>query len=317
MLQIIYFLIILCVLYISLISNDEHFDQRVDGATKEHCGIICTKTLGCSGFAYDDNNNFCYLSKDKIVINPEKKNYSNFYNKEFSRCNKLYMIDDPYYNSRNNIIRNATYECMPKENDIDNKENIIYDTKERKNIDINNINKENVSPYTFVNIEWENWQASEDKKIVPVNLDYNLHLITNPTENNSINIMKEYDDEFNGDYLFQHKCVRNISKQNCMKQCLDDKKCVGTEWNPILIKKIGEPNKYTFDENVCCPKRRINKVIPRRKDMRFGHFYLKENTMKNDLQQQNILVECKNEIKKENENKLDTSNYKKWNQNDF
>jgi hypothetical protein len=102
-----------------------------------------------------------------------------------------------------------------------------------------------------------------------------------------------------------------------MKQCLDDKKCVGTEWNPILIKKIGEPNKYTFDENVCCPKRRINKVIPRRKDMRFGHFYLKENTMKNDLQQQNILVECKNEIKKENENKLDTSNYKKWNQNDF
>lgn len=289
------------------ISTNEHFDQRVDGATKEQCGIICTKALGCSGFAHDNNNNFCYLSKDKIVINPEKKNYGNFYNKEFPRCNKLYTIDDPYYNSRNNIVRNATYECMPKENDIDNKENIIYDTKERNNININNINninKEKINPYTFVDIEWENWQA-------PINLDNNLHLITNPTENNSINIMKEYDDEFNGEYLFSHKCVKNISKKDCMKQCLNDKECVGTEWNPILTK----------NSNICCPKRKINKVVPRRREMIFGHFYLKENIMKSDIQKENIFVEYEQKINK-GENKsldksLDKSNYAKWNKYNF
>lgn len=299
-------------------NNKETFDQRVDGATKEQCGVLCTKTLGCAGFSYDEDNNFCYISKDPIVINPEKKNYGAFYKSKFPRCNKLYVVDDPYYNSRNNIIRNATYECMDKENDIDNKKYIIYDNKENtdKNIDINNLNKEKISPYTFVDIEWDNWLLSEDKKDLPIDLDKNLHLITNPTESNSVNIMREqYNNEYIGEYLFPHKCSRNISKKDCMKQCLEDENCIGTEWNPILIKKLGEPNKYIFDENICCPLRKINKKKPRRKDMRFGNFYLKENLLKQDLQKNNIYVEYKNTTK--NDNNEDTSNYKKWNHYDF
>lgn len=301
-------ILIIIILYIIIKKDTEYFDQRVDGTTREQCGIICTKTLGCSGFAYDENNNFCYLSKDNIVLRPEKKNYTNFYNKKFPRCNKLYMIDDPYYNSRNNVLRNATYQCMNEENDIDNKENIMYDMKERKNIDIKNINKESVNKYTFVEIDWVNTG--------PINLDNNLHLITNPTESNSVYIMKEYDEEFSGDYLYDHCCVRNISKEDCMKQCLDDKNCVGTEWNPVFMNKVGEPNKYTLIKNVCCPKRTINKVVPRRENMKLGHFYLKDVTNKNDIKKNNVLVDYENTNKNINKNE-ETGNYAKWNKYDF
>lgn len=316
MLCIIFFIILLVLIYNNYTFR-ETFDQRVDGATKEQCGILCTKTLGCAGFSYNEDNNFCYISKDPIVLNPEKKNYSAFYKSKFPRCNKLYVVSDPYYNSRNNIIRNATYECMDKENDIDNKKYIIYDVKEKTDINIDNLNKQKISPYTFVDIEWDDWLLSQDKKNLPINLDKNLHLITNPTESNSINIMQEQDKyEYSGEYLFPHKCSRNITKNDCMKQCLEDENCIGTEWNPILIKKIGEPNKYIFDENICCPLKKINKKTPRRKDMRFGNFYLKENVLKQDLQQSDIFVEYKNKIKNE-ENNNNTSKYANWNHYDF
>jgi hypothetical protein len=358
---------------------DEHFDQRVDGATKEQCGIMATKILNCHGFAYDPVNKYCYLSKDEIYYSPEKKAFSNFYNRNFPRCNKLYRIDDPYYNSRNNIIRNATYKCMEKEGgDVIYK---IYDNKEKvkDKINIEKLNLEEIEPYTFVRIEWNGTVPISDGRFntslkIPVpkqkydnpsdtlkflyegsskniiktpdqtndnefsgtrpiydpikdatpdvtildsgviNLDKNLHLITNPTKANSLNIMKEYDEEFLGQYLFPHKCSTNIKKEDCMKQCLDNKNCVGTEWNPILFKKVGTPNKYEFDENVCCPKIRINKVVKRRKDKRLGHFYLKEKVNRQYLQDGEILVGM-NKDKKDNAIEDLSEKYAKWKNN--
>jgi hypothetical protein len=337
-------------------NHKENFDQRIDGATKEQCGIIATKTLGCNAFAYDPNNKYCFLSKDEIFFSPEKKAYAQFYNREFPRCNKLYMIDDPYYNSRNNIIRNATYKCMEKEGGTP--EYKIYDTKEKVGINIEKLNLEQVDPYTFVRIEWNGtlpvsdgrfntslqvpvtkdksnnnsleqgqqkflYQGAQEniietpdetndnifsgtrpiydpiKSATPditnqdpgvINLDKNLHLITNPTKTNSLNIMKEYKDEFIGQYLYPHKCSSGISKEHCMKDCLNNKDCVGTEWNPILFSKVGVPNKYELEEGVCCPKVRIKRAMPRRKNRRFGHFYLKEKVNRQYLQEGEILV---------------------------
>ena len=105
-------------------NNGEAFDARVEGTTKTQCGTVCTKTLGCAGFAHDDNNKYCYLSRDAIYFSPvktakadETKVFAQFYNRDMPRCNKLYMIDDPLYNSRNNLLRNLTYICKEKESD--------------------------------------------------------------------------------------------------------------------------------------------------------------------------------------------------------
>lgn len=376
-LTIVIFVIIFFLFFNQDYGDNEYFDQRVDGATKEQCGIMATKILDCGGFAYDSDNKYCYLSKDEILFSPEKKPFSNFYNKNFPRCNKLYKIEDPYYNPRNNIIRNATYKCMEKEGgDVTYK---IYDNKEKDKININNLNLEEVEPYTFVRIEWNGivpisdgrfstalkipvptqkndnpqnklkflYEGSSQKIIKTpdetndnefsgthpvydpikdatpdislsdsgiINLDKNLHLITNPTKSNSLNIMKEYDEEFIGQYLFPHRCSTNIKKEDCMKQCLNDKNCVGTEWNPILFKKVGMPNKYEFDENVCCPKIRVKKVIKRRKDKRFGHFYLKEKANRQYLQEGEILVGM-NKDKKDDAIEDLSKKYSKWKNN--
>ena len=374
----IYLIIIFIIIIIFIFKqNNEHFDQRVDGATKTQCGIMCTKVLGCNGFAYDADNKYCFLSKDEIVLPPEKKAYSQFYKPKMPRCNKLYKIDDPYYNSRNNIIRNATYGCMKEENG--KVEYKIYDNKEKDKIVIDKLNLEEVAPYTFERIEWSGSVPLSDGRFntdrqVPVptiksdiendsqehalyygswrnitktpdetndnrfsgtrpildpgsatpnvstqdsgsiNLDKNLQLITNPTKSTAVNIMKEYDEEFAGQYMYPHKCSTNIKKEDCMKQCLGDKDCVGTEWNPILFKKVGVPNKYEFDENVCCPKIRIKKVIPRRKEMRFGHFYLKEPASRTYLQEGEILVGLNKDKRDDAVNDLG-NRFAKWKNN--
>jgi PAN domain len=349
---IIIFLIIFIV-FLLLPKKNEHFDQRVDGATKEQCGVMCTKILGCNGFAYDAKNQKCYLSKDEITFRPIKKPFVNFYNRNFPRCNKLYVINDPYYNSRNNMLRNATYKCMKKENGPI--EHVIYDDKEKRKVNVNNLSLEELSPYTFQRIEWNAavpsngmfgraidmnvpklpddeapketdrflfYGSSEDivkrpdivndnefsgtrlvfdptqdldpkssiKDAGIINLDTNLRLVTNPTESNSLNIMKQYDEEFVGQYLFPHKCSTNITKEDCMKQCLNNKNCVGTEWNPTKYIKVGKPNKYNIEEGICCPKIRIKKVIGRRRHNRKGHFYLKETVNRKYLQDGEILV---------------------------
>lgn len=183
--MVLYIIILFIIIYL-LNSNNENFDQRVDGSSKEQCGIMCSKILGCNSFAYDENNKYCYLSKKEIIFNNQQSNYSQFYNKKFPRCNKLYMISDPLYNARNNIIQNATYKCMDYENDV-NKDYKIYDNKERKNIDIKKLNSYEIYPYKFVEIDWNYFPYTENKNKLnklqegqmksPINLNENLWLI--------------------------------------------------------------------------------------------------------------------------------------------
>lgn len=356
--KVIIIFIIIILFFIS--RKSEHFDQRVDGATREECGIICTKTLGCNGFAYDKENKYCFLSKDPIVIRPLKKAYVRYYDRKFPRCNKLHKINDPYYNSRNSVIRNAMYECQETEND-DKINNLIYDIRERewsgKKSDINKIK---VFPYQFEQLNWnaipsvsdgrfntslevpvpsskmtdgpilidpdstdaKNYNKSSGSPEMdisdngPINLSKNMHLITNPTKSNSYIIMREYDNEFLGQYQYQHKCTSNISKEKCMKNCLENNDCVGTEWNPMIFKKIGVPNLYEFEENVCCPKKKINKVIPRRHEFRLGKFYMKEIVDKKSDKEGEILVGL-NKQKKYDKAEDISEKYTEWKENIF
>jgi len=261
----------------------EHFDTRIDGPTIEQCGTICTKSLGCNAFAYDKDNKYCYVSKDPIYFAPEKKAFTQFYTRTMPRCNKLYMINDPLYNSRNNLLRNSVYTCKDTEGDL-NEKTKMYVHGEKIIDDVTKINQEDVPIYTFEIMDWN----------TVINFDKNLHLATNPTKSNSIGVMKEYDNEFGGQYLLPHSCSVGIQKKDCLAYCLNDDQCVGTEWNPLVMTKVGTPNMFTIEENVCCPKKRLNSSKKRNEHNRFGHFYMKEYVEKKDLKNNDTLVSYNN-----------------------
>lgn len=268
-------ILILIIIFVHVVISrylqPELFDSGVSSSSQTQCGTICSKTLGCAGFAYDIDNNICYLSKNKIDDSPIKKEapksnqvFAQFYKNTMPRCNKLYVIDDSLYNSNNNLIRNITYTC--KDSESGNEYNKIYNISEKKIDDITNLNKLKFDPYTFVEIDWNKM----------IDLNKNLHLVTNPTKSNSTLVMKEYDDEYLGQYLYPHKCVSGIKQKDCLSQCLNNKECVGTDWNPMILTQIGNENKYTIEKNVCCPKRIIKEKRKRTSKNESGHFYLKE-----------------------------------------
>jgi hypothetical protein len=130
--------------------NNEYFDSRIDGINEEQCGTLCTKTLGCAGFSYDKNK-YCYLSKDPLKYNTQSHIYSQFYNKYEPRCDKLYVISDPLYNSRNNLLRNSTYQCYSYPY---KKEYIMYNNKKTKIDDITKLNQYDSNIYNFIDFDW-------------------------------------------------------------------------------------------------------------------------------------------------------------------
>jgi hypothetical protein len=267
-------------------------------------------------------------------VSPDKKPFAQFYTRELPRCNKLYTINDPLYNSRNNLLRNATYLCKESENGIEKTK--LYMNREIPFDDVTKLNQVKLDTYSFENIGWdENYSDINEIKPITMTIDINknLHLITNPTKSNSINIMKEYNNEFLGQYLYPHKCSSNITQNACLKQCLDDKLCVGTEWNPTLMTKVGEPNKYIIESGVCCPKRIITNSIPRRTEHKHGHFYIKENVIKNNISSDAILTDYRenyngnvnskihlyqqNQQDQQDQPDQHTEKYKTFNWNDF
>ena len=155
-------------------NNNESFDSRIEGASQVQCGTICSKVLGCSGFAYDADNKNCYLARDKIIYSPARKErprhlnaFAEFYKRDMPRCNKLYVINDTLYNSRNNLLRNTTYTCQDFEEGPTTYK--IYNGAEIPVDDVTQINQMSPKPYTFEKIKWEN----------VINLDKNLELATN------------------------------------------------------------------------------------------------------------------------------------------
>jgi hypothetical protein len=44
---------------------------------------------------------------------------------------------------------------------------------------------------------------------------------------------------------------------------------------------------------LCCPKTKIDKIIPRTKENEFGNFYLKQNIYKDSLQLSDMIIKIK------------------------
>jgi len=252
--------------------RNEKFDQKVTRSSKENCGIMCTKVFGCKGFAVDGNNS-CFLSKSLIIGRPEQSVFSTEYNRAYTRCNKIKPVEDPVIATNLDLRNNATYVCNDGETS-NQKSFKFYDTKEKTLKTLEENNKIPMNNYTFEEIEWGN----------SIELDDNKYLITNPTKSNSIYGMIEHDEEYLGQYVYPHKCSANISLKNCLRDCLKNKDCVGTEWNPSYFKQTNSKSNDEYDlyKGVCCPKRKIREVVQRRKPFSFGKFYLKKIIYKDD-----------------------------------
>lgn len=88
---------------------------------------------------------------------------------------------------------------------------------------------------------------------------------------NQFEVHKPYN---HGVFLFNHKCARNIPKRNCLEYCLNNKNCIGVEYNPRFFRQ----------ENVCCPYKSIGDFVERKDMHRSGSFYRKitDNKVIND-----------------------------------
>lgn len=277
--QILFVVFLIIFIYFVLSSEEyERFDEKVTMTTKKNCGIACTKALGCKGFQSDDVNNICYLSESLILGAPTKSPFMKEYNKNTERCNKLNPVTDVVVASELDLKKNATYICTP--NQVQNNETIkIYDNNEKIIYNTDDLPFINVDDYSFVKIDWGK----------EISLNNYPDLVTNKRPDHTIDIMVEHDDEYLGQYMFPHKCVENISQGNCLKQCLDNKNCAGTEWNHLYIKQLLD-GKYDMYRDVCCPKIKIKQNIPRRDQFRYGHFYTKETIDRNDPALKNVTI---------------------------
>lgn len=258
-----FFFIVTCILIIILIylkgTKIEQYDGKIANMTKKDCGIKCTNTYECSGFAHKANNS-CYLSKTPILSAPIDKVYASDYTPSDYRCNKLqpiYRVDD--ITVPETMKRNALYNCSESEQGEYVLELIspfktepIYDFDDVESLDVPQYD---LHPY--------DWPITRNEKINTIN-GVNDYLVYEKSE-----------DEYLGQYLYPHRCVDNIPENKCLDICKYNKDCVGVEWNPFYVKSIGKNNVYNIYQNVCCPKKQIKTVIPRRKDFENGRFYLK------------------------------------------
>jgi hypothetical protein len=253
-------LIIIIILVLSNSNNIENYDAKIPNTNKKDCGIKCTNTFNCLGFAHKKDGS-CYLSHKSTILNkPIDSVYSDDYSVDDYRCNKLQPIYRPADITVPEIMkRNALYNCSENETG-EYVLNLFSNQKSEPVYDFDDIEDMNVVPYE---LEYYNW---------PIVRDHNLD--KNNTKQTNYLVYQKSDDEYLGDYLYPNRCVDNIPEKACLNICSNDPKCVGIEWNPYYLRDSGD-NTYNVYENICCPRKTIETVIPRRNAFINGRFYLK------------------------------------------
>lgn len=254
---------VLIIIYIYYTNNYETFDARITGLTKTKCGHLCTSILGCHGFSYSDDNK-CYLSKMPILSKSPVALFTDEYKTENYRCNKLQPIQDETDLITPELLkRNSLYTCSKTEQG-DYDLNIISEKLDMPVSNFNEIDKINIPEYKIIS----NFKFPKNKQDSVLSDIYNT---------NEFKLYEKSKNDYNGEYLFDHKCDYDINEQSCLKMCDIDNRCIGTEWNPYFMKATSYTD-YEVYKNVCCPKKNITNIIPRRKEIENGAFYIKRNT---------------------------------------
>jgi hypothetical protein len=269
----------------------EHYDAKMSNITLNECGTECTIGENCGGFGYKPITKECYLSKRGILGAPQDSIYEDEYNKLDKRCNKINRITDEDRLDEITLTRNSVYVCSDGENNsvtsmqfanlgsssLDGPLTTPFDRSDSDVIPSTQI------AYKTLRIEWPTTKVNLQPKY-DINIDKQHIQSINDIENEDYkmknnkkkkkNMFVESDREYLGQYSLAHQCVVNVPLYDCIKFCDDDDDCAGAEWNKTILKTDGKQN-YMY-ENVCCPKRVISQIIPRRQQFNRGKFYVKK-----------------------------------------
>lgn len=265
--QFFFIIILIFILYKVTNKKDEKFDAKILRGNREMCGKLCTRLTNCYGFSYNDKTNECYLSKTQLLGRPETNLFSNDYTRGMPLCTKRTQIADQVIASNNDLLNNSLYSCNTI--NVDGSQTPSYYSYMDKEIKLNTQDEiQKIKPIRYKMDELEYPYSYLDT----YDIDKFDYLLT-PLDQTKFT-MKQLNDEVLGQYAYPHVCVSNISKENCLKDCLDNSDCKGTEWNPVYLRKLKDGS-YELNENICCPKRILIKKIPRRNQFKYGNFYVK------------------------------------------
>jgi len=273
-------ILLILLLFLTYKPSLEHFDTKITNLDYNKCGVACTMIEDCAGFASDAST--CWISQKPINNKSKDRLYGFEYSENIKRCNKIKPLEDAVIATKDDFLNNASYMCQESEK-LQSPQSIELHTvnKQQKFNNIEDLKKEKILRYDQIAIDWPS-------DILTTVLDYEdiKKTIVEPKE--TMYVMTRNHDEHLGQYLYGHKCIANIDKKDCLQACINDNDCVGTEWNPVYMQKSNNTIYY----NVCCPKRQITKVIPRRNEFENGHYYAKysvsnENVI--DLIKKNVI----------------------------
>uniref|UniRef100_A0A6C0EE84 Apple domain-containing protein n=1 Tax=viral metagenome TaxID=1070528 RepID=A0A6C0EE84_9ZZZZ len=258
----IFIAIILILLIINSSNKIENYDGRISNISSyANCADICSSVYKCSGFGYDDKEKKCYISQFPIFGQPIAGLYRNEYKTSQQSCNKIRPIQNADGITDETLVMNRIYSCA--DNAIGNYEMYYF----AKGKDPEKIQDPNITIDKIKGNKYNMYDIDFPKTKVDMNISL---LSPELNKDNKKQIFIEDTNEHLGQYLYNHKCVANISKKQCMNHCAKNKDCVGFEWNPEISTKKGTYN------NICCPKRYIDIVIPRRNKFKNGLYYDKK-----------------------------------------
>jgi len=243
-------IIIIFILHKLTIIKTEKYDGRISVSNYYDCGDLCSKILGCAGFAYNDNTSKCYVSKTPINPIPLPALYDDEYKTTNTYCNKYMPLQTDFSISTDMFAENRIYTCYKNRNDFlgdfffNNNQIIDMTNKDRSYLE--------ATPYELKKL---NWEDITDKYDINNDITYT---------NRIIEYTEDKDNEYQGAYLNPSICYSNSSINKCKKICNDRKDCTGFEF----VKEFKD------NENLCCPKAIIKNIKPRTN--KSGKYYKKQ-----------------------------------------
>lgn len=287
--------VLLFLIVCTIPDKTEPFDAKILKISQDTCGSACTQFSGCRGFAFDPNTNTCWLSKSLISKNPDTSLFSQDYRTQFPRCNKIQSIFDTVTSTPDDFANNASYICAPSAMST----NVSYEVYAPN--DKHHVIKSGIDGTMIKTVQDEDRnlvfrdqltikQEFKDVVLDPYNIydvpwPNSIYTVLTPDDvkrylaapSKEIPIMVRKDEEYLGQYMYDHKCVKDIELKHCLSACANNPKCVGTEWN----REFEDEGKVYH--NVCCPKIAIGQIVPRRSQYKNGNFYLKERILPEDI----------------------------------
>jgi hypothetical protein len=233
-----FYLIILIFLILVFIlsrkSIPEKFDNVLSNITLEGCASACTNIYGCKTVYYNNFNNTCFLERD----NKEKdRMYNKYNNNNYYKCEKLVPLNPKKTLNFKTLGENMIYNCGYE---ADLKQQFMIANNNKYEIQENMCPNYQAMTYQIKHIDWND-------RINVKNLDIeNLELLPKKV----INYTKIEKNNLDAKYLFDYKCVKNISDNTCKELCSERPNCSGYKYYNNTCCPIEYVSKFTEDDNI-------------------------------------------------------------------